>query len=409
MKILFIHQNLPGQFKHLIRFCQECGHEVVAISQGQAPKISDIRTYAYQPRQGSTPDMHPWAQEFESKVIRGEACAKTAQCLRNSGFEPDVIFAHPGWGEALFIKAVFPKAKLVCLMEYYYRFEGQDIGFDPEFALFDSELDGYAKLASKNANLLLAMDVMDFGVSPTPWQASILPEWVQNKVRVVHEGVDTEICKPDASAVIELGERGISIRPGDEILTFVVRNLEPVRGYHIFMRALPKIIARRPNLKVFIVGGDGVSYGKRPESGSYRMKYLLEVADQLDPKRVFFLGKVPYHVFVRLMQITRCHVYLTYPFVLSWSLLEAMSCGALIVGSRTSCVLDVIEEGNNGLLVDFFDVPGLADQVCEVLANPERYEAIRKNARQTILERFDLKTVCLPAYKKLLNDCLDNI
>jgi len=404
LKILFVHQNFPGQFKHLFRYCQNRGDEVVALGEKQESATSVApELVRYAPTRGNTPGIHPWAQEFESKIIRGEAAAEAAQQLKESGFEPDVILAHPGWGETLLLKAVYPNAKLVCLMEYFYRPVGLDMGFDPEFAR--PSLEEQARLLGKNANLLLAMEAMDYGVSPTPFQASTMPAWIESKLRVIHEGVDTTLCKPDAKAEITLPDRGVSVHSGDEVLTFVVRNLEPVRGYHIFMRALPEIMARRPNLKVFIVGGDGVSYGSRPDSGSYRTRYLAEVAARLDSQRVFFLGKVPHSVFVRLMQVTRCHVYLTYPFVLGWSMLEAMSCGALVVGSRTAPVTDVIEDGRNGLLVDFFDIEGLAAKVCDVLENPVRFEPLRQLARQTVLERFDLETVSLPAYAQLLEEC----
>lgn len=403
MKLLFIHQNFPGQFKHFARFCQASGHEVVGLGAGQVAGVEGMRVFGYTLGRGNAPGVHAWAQEFESKVIRGEACALALQRLKSTGFEPDVIFAHPGWGEALFVKAVFPRAKLVCLMEYYYRLEGQDMGFDPEFPVMS--LEDQARLASKNANLLLAMEAMDYGVSPTPWQASTLPTWVGDKLWLIHEGIDTTLCRPNVSAKIALPDRGVEIRPGDEVLTFVARNLEPVRGYHVFMRALPEIMARRPNVKVFIVGGDGVSYGGAPEGGSYRQRYLMEVVRRLDPHRVFFLGNVQYGVFLQLMQITRCHVYLTYPFVLSWSMLEAMSAGALVVGSRTAPVMDAIEDGKSGLLVDFFDMAGLADRVCDVLAHSERYDGMRAAARQTVLERFDLESVCLPAYARLLEKC----
>ncbi|MCQ4253833.1 glycosyltransferase [Stutzerimonas stutzeri] len=402
MKILFVHQNFPGQFKHLFTYCRNRGDDVAALGEKQTRATADAGAVRYELTRGNTPGIHPWAQEFESKVIRGEAAAQAAQRLKDTGFEPDVIFAHPGWGEALLLKAIFPKARLICLMEYFYRPEGFDMGFDPEFSR--PGIEEQARLLGKNANLLLAMEAMDYGVSPTPFQTSTMPNWVKGKLRVIHEGVDTALCKPDAQAVIELPDRGVSVRAGDEVLTFVVRNLEPVRGYHIFMRALPEIMARRPNLKVFIVGGDGVSYGSRPESGSYRARYLSEVAACLDPKRVFFLGKVPHNIFVRLMQVTRCHVYLTYPFVLGWSVLEAMSCGALVVGSRTAPVTDVIKDHDNGLLVDFFDTEGLAAKVCEVLENPKAFESLRRRARETVLERFDLETVSLPAYAQLLDD-----
>lgn len=405
MKILLIHQNFPGQFKSMIPAWVAAGHTLagVYVGSGAAPYPGISKLVGYLPNQGNAKGMHPWAQEFESKMIRAEGCARACQALKAEGFEPDVVLAHPGWGEPLMVKSVFPRAKLVCLMEFFYRARGLDMGFDPEFAA--GGLEGEASLMAKNANLLLAMEAMDLGVAPTPWQASTLPGWLGSKLRVIHEGIDTAVCAPNPQAEISMPDRGASVRPGDEVLTFVSRNLEPVRGYHVFMRALPEIMRRRPKVKVFIVGGDGVSYGVRPEGESYRMRYLKEVAGGLDPNRVFFMGQVSYQVFLSLMQITRCHVYLTYPFVLSWSMLEAMSAGAMVVGSNTGPVSDVIESGRNGMLVDFFDANALATQVCEVLATPGRFDAMRLAARETVIRRFDLKTVCLPAYDQLLAEC----
>lgn len=370
MNVLFIHQNFPGQFVHVAPHFAAQGHRVVAIGQAPVGQLPGVETFGYQPAHGNTPGVHRFAQEFESKTIRGEACRQVALTLKQQGFTPDVIFAHPGWGETLFIKDVFPRARLICLMEYFYRPDGQDMGFDPEFGA--PTLDDRAMLAAKNANLLLAMDAMDVGIAPTPWQKSRLPHWAQAKTKIIHEGVDTDLCKPDPTAEITLPDRGVTVRAGDEVLTFVARNLEPVRGYHTFMRALPAILKERPNVKVFIVGGDGVSYGKKPDNGTWRNHFLQEVAHGLDPNRVFFMGKVPHHVFVRLMQITRCHVYLTYPFVLSWSLLEAMACGATVVASNTAPVRDVIEHGKTGWLVDFFDTKTLAQQAVQILAGANK-------------------------------------
>ncbi len=405
MNILLIHQNFPGQFKHLATFLRNKGHQVVGLGHDHLQPTTDGSVRTYHLQRGSTSGIHPWAQEFESKVIRGEGCLLALQRLRNSGFVPEVVFAHPGWGEVMFLRLVFPEARLVCLMEYFYRAEGQDLGFDPEFP--KPSLDTLARLSGKNANLLLAMEAMDFGVAPTPWQASRLPDWALPKVRLIHEGIDTKYCRPDPAARIRLPEKRLTLAPGDEVLTFVARNLEPVRGFHTFMRALPEILACRPDLKVFVVGGQEVSYGQKSPSGSWREYYCRELAGRLDPQRVFFPGRIPYPVFIQLMQVSRCHVYLSYPFILSWSMLEAMSAGALVVGSATPPVQDVIEHGHNGLLVDFFDAAGLAHQVCEVLAHPERYATLRQQARQTVIERFDLARVSLPAYARLLDECMD--
>lgn len=402
MNILLIHQNFPAQFRNLIAAWTKAGHILAAIHTGNASAGSPYihRSESDLPSIGNTAGIHRWAGEFESKVIRAEACARACQRLKEKGFEPQVILAHPGWGEPLLVKSIFPNAKLLCLMEFFYRASGQDIGFDPEFPAVDLEAQG--RLLAKNANLLLAMEAMDAGVAPTPWQASTMPRWVDSKMHVIHEGIDTQVCAPDASAQITLPSRNLTIKQGDEVLTFVARNLEPVRGYHIFMRALPEIMRRRPNAKIFIVGGDGVSYGAAAAGESYRIQYLKEVASALDPARIFFMGQIPYQVFIKLMQITRCHIYLTYPFVLSWSMLEAMGSGALVVGSNTGPVKDVIHHGHNGMLVDFFDVAGLAEQVCEVLEQPEKFNTMRLAARETIISRFDLQTICFPAYDQLL-------
>ncbi len=401
MDLLFVHQNFPGQFRHVAPFLAQRGHRVVAVCQdGAKEALPGVRVVPYRVAKGNAPDVHPLAREFETKVLRGDACAQAVLALKAEGFSPQVIFAHPGWGEALYLKAVFPQAKLICLMEFYYRVAGQDMGFDPEFPMPGWRDD--ARLQAKNANLLLAMEAMDVGIAATPWQRQVLPEWARAKTVVLHEGVNTSEVAPDPTAELALPDLNVRVRPGDEVLTFVARNLEPVRGYHIFMRALPQILRQRPNARIFIVGGDGVSYGAQPQGTTYRQKYLTEVARQLDPRRVHFMGKVPRNVFLRLMQITRCHVYLTYPFVLSWSMLEAMSAGAVVLGSDTAPVRDVIRHGENGLLTDFFDTNALANAASQVLADPARYAALGKAARRAVVQGYDLRSVCLPGYEALL-------
>lgn len=401
MNILFVHQNFPGQFRHVAPYLARGGHQVVALGQADAPPLPGVRMVRYRLARGNAADVHPLAREFETKVLRAEACAEAATALKSQGFMPDVIFSHPGWGETMYLKAVFPQARLVCLMEFYYRARGQDMGFDPEFPMPGWRDE--ARLQAKNANLLLAMEAMDLGIAATPWQKQVLPEWARDKTEVLHEGVDTNEVAPDPAAEVFLPNRNVRVRPGDEVLTYVARNLEPVRGYHIFMRALPRILRLRPQARVFIVGGDGVSYGAAPQGKTYRQQYLDEVGQQLDPARVHFMGKVPRNVFLRLMQVTRCHAYLTYPFVLSWSMLEAMSAGAVVVGSDTAPVRDVIRHGENGLLTDFFDVDELAETVAEVLGRPQQYAQLGRAARQTVVEGYDLNRVCLPGYESLLH------
>jgi glycosyltransferase involved in cell wall biosynthesis len=398
MNVLFVHQNFPGQFKHLAPHLARAGHGVRALGI-EGPGLPGIDLRRYQPQRATAKQTHPWAQEFETKVIRGEACAAAAMALKKEGFTPGVIVANPGWGESLFLRDVFPQAKMLALIEFFYAARGLDFDFDPEFHKHDPARD--AKLRAKNAHLLMALADMDLGLSPTEFQKSTVPEAYRSKVRVIFDGIDTDVVKPDAAATVRVGER--DFRAGDEVLTFVNRNLEPYRGYHIFMRALPEILKRRPNVHVLIVGSDGVSYGASAPAGkTWKQIFFDEVKSRLDLGRVHFLGRLPYEQYLKVLQVSACHVYLTYPFVLGWSCIEAMSTGCLVVGSRTAPVEEAIAHGKNGVLVDFFDVGALSAAVCEALARPGEFAALRAAARKTALDRYDLARVCLPQQVKMV-------
>ena len=412
MKFLFIHQNFPGQFKHLAPTLAARGHEVRALGvTGSASP--DVELTNYQRQKGNTPGIHPFAQEFETKIIRAEACAREMLKLKQSGFAPDLIVGHPGWGETLFSQEVFPEAKLLNYLEFHYGKDKGDTYFDSEFQ--QPNLLHDMRLRVKNANNLLALDAMDAGLCPTQWQRSVLPPNYQDKVRVIFDGIDTDLVCPNDQAIVELqtqAGQSIQLKAGQEVLTFICRNLEPYRGYHSLMRALPEILKARPNAQVVIVGGNQTSYGAAaPQGHTWQEIFLNEVKEKLgtDLSRVHFIGKVPYATFVKIVQITRCHLYLTYPFVLSWSCIEAMSAGALIVGSDTPPVTEFIAHGHNGLLVDFFDYKQIADTVIEALARPEQYLPLKTQARKTIVEQYDLKRICLPQQLALVEGLATSI
>ncbi len=317
--------------------------------------------------------------------------------LREAGFSPDVILAHPGWGEALLLKEVWPKARLALFCEFHYRAEGGDVGFDPEFPPTADAFSTAARLKLKNANQLLSLEEACRGLSPTRWQRSQYPERLQAMIDVIHDGIDTQVLRPDPAVRMTLN-RELTLTRDDEIITFVNRNLEPYRGYHVFMRALPALLARRPRARVIIVGGNEVSYGAAPPAGtSWRQLFFDEVRERIDTRRVHFVGKLPYPDFVRLLQLSAAHVYLTYPFVLSWSLLEAMSVGCAIVASRTPPVEEVLEHGRTGLLVDFFDRDALTDSVCALLEDRSLAAKLGAAARAEVVDAYDLRTRCLPA------------
>jgi glycosyltransferase involved in cell wall biosynthesis len=395
MKILLVHQNFPGQFLRLTPvLLADPGNEVVAFTMNNFESAdSRLKLIRYQGRQGTTRGVHPWVSDIETKAIRGEAAFRAALYLKATGFEPDLIFAHPGWGESLFLKDVWPASKLLIYCEFYYSDSGSDVGFDPEFPATDPG--DVCRLRMKNVNNLLHFETADAGVSPTHWQRSTFPEPFRSKIKVVHDGIDTALAKPNPDVWLQLGN--IKLTRKDEIITFVNRNLEPYRGYHTFMRALPEIMARRPNARVVIVGADGVSYGAAaPDGKKWKDIFLNEVKDKLDMSRVHFVGYIDYKHFIPLLQLSTVHVYLTYPFVLSWSLLEAMSCGCAIVASDTAPLREAIVDDHTGLLTDFFDAKQLSNQVVRLLENPDLRDRLGKAARAFAVENYDLKTVCLP-------------
>jgi glycosyltransferase involved in cell wall biosynthesis len=395
MKILFVHQNFPGQFLHLAPELERRGHEVRALTD--AANTRNFKTPSYRYKYQAAP-VDPagtrLGRNYTTMSDRGVVVARACLQLREQGYIPDVIFGHSGWGETLFLKEVWPEAKLIVYAEFYYRGRGADVGFDPEFS--QPNFDQVMIAQGRTAHLGQAILHADAGLSPTQWQASTYPALLRDHIRVIFDGVDTAVMRPDDAAQVAL-PGGPLLKAGEEVLTFVNRNLEPYRGYHTFMRALPQVMKQRPEAQVVIVGGDEVSYGSTPKGEKgWKDLILNEVKDQLDLSRVHFLGKVPYPMFVNLMQVSRAHAYLTYPFVLSWSMLEAMSAGAHVVGSDTAPVRELITDGENGTLVDFFDVKAWSKALIKALARPEKFEDIRRAARQTILEGYDLKSICLP-------------
>ncbi|MDT8428125.1 MAG: glycosyltransferase family 4 protein [Pseudomonadales bacterium] len=399
MKILFIHQNFPVQFKYLAPALVQQGHTVWAMTMQKPSELEwkGVKLVPYTNSRGSAPNVHPWLTDFETKVIRGDACFRAALKLKEEGFEPDLIIAHHGWGESLFLKDVWPQVKLGIYCEFYYSATGADIGFDPEFP--PQDLGEPCRQRLKNLNNLLHFEIADAGISPTGWQASTFPEAFRKKITVVHDGIDTELLAPNSAASITING-AITLTNKDEVITFVNRNLEPYRGYHIFMRALPEILRRRPNARVLIVGGDAVSYGARPPGElNWKEIFAREVRPLIsnaDWNRVHFVGVVPYQHFIPMLQVSSVHVYLTYPFVLSWSLLEAMSMGCAIVASDTQPLHEAIKHDVTGRLVNFFDVEGLAREVCTLLDDPKARKRLGAAARSHARANYDLASVCLP-------------
>ena len=406
MNILFVHQNFPGQFRHIAaHFAADPAHRVVALGEaanlkratGLHPRIELCPCPSPAPAGSAT---HRYLQGYEAAIHRGLQCARIASRLKAGGFRPDLIVAHPGWGEALFLREVFPDARLVLYAEYYYHATGADVGFDPEFP---PAADDPFRVRIKNTTQWMSMEQADLLLAPTQWQKSRFPDLVQDRLRVVHDGIDTGRVATNPSERIALVKAGITLGAEDEVVTYVARNLEPYRGFHIFMRALPQLLKLRPRARVLIVGGDQVSYGSKPADGrTWRKTMTDEIGKHVDKSRVHFLGRLPYADYLRLLQISTVHAYLTYPFVLSWSLLEAMSAGCMVVGSRTAPVEEVIRHGENGWLVNFFDHQALAATLAQALEQRSELASLRAAARKTVVDNFDLQNICLPQQLALL-------
>ncbi|HTU56073.1 MAG TPA: glycosyltransferase family 4 protein [Acetobacteraceae bacterium] len=401
MKYLFVHQNFPGQYLHFLKqLAVRERDQVVFLAEPNANHISGVRKVVYRLPRGPSRTTHPDAREFELASLRAETVARTAERVKRLGFTPDIIIGHHGWGELLNIRDVWPAAPLLGYFEFFYHTEGVDVGFDPEFPP-DPAL--YPRVRAKNAVNLLALSLGGHGQTPTRWQRSTFPDWAAREIEILPEGVDLALCKPLAAArrrKLVLG--GFSIAPGEKLVTYVARNLEPYRGFHVMMRALPLVLAARQDVRVVLVGGDEVSYGMPPpRGGTWRARMLAELGDKLDPARVHFPGKIDYRHYLALLQRSDAHVYLTYPFVASWSLREALAAGAPVIASDTKPVAEFVRDRRNGLLTPCLDPGLLAERILELLEDTTLARRLGAAARSYAEEHLRMEDH-LAAYRDVV-------
>ena len=400
MRILFLHPNFPAQFRHLATsFGSDPKNQVIFATKNERPEwvIPGVQKVVYSPSREPRPETHHYVRPLENAVLQGQAVYRIAEQLKTMGFFPDIVYGHSGWGPTLFMKDAFPKAKLMCFFEWFYNARGSDADFDPTDPL---SIDDYCRIRLKNAPILQDLYTCDWGLSPTHWQRSQFPPEFHNKISVIHDGVDTDYFKPIPNAKLVLPNLDLS--GVDEIVTYVSRGMEPYRGFPQFIESLPYLLEKRPNCHIVIVGSERVCYGKSlPNGKTYKQEMLEKV--KLDLSRVHFVGSLPYGQYLKVIQASSAHIYLTRPFVLSWSMIESMSAGCLVVGSDTPPVREVIKDGENGLLVDFFSPKQIAHKVCEVLAHPNQMGQLRTNARETVLERYALQKL-LPQHLQLVKD-----
>jgi len=399
MRVVFLHSNFPAQFVHLAsHLAQNPAHQVVFITGREEGALAGVQKIIYKKQRNISPHTHNYLQSFENGILQGQAVYRELTALKAQGFVPDLVCEHSGWGLPTFVKDAFPESKLVCLFEWFYHAHGTDADFDPSTPL---RLDDELRIRIKNAPILLDLDSCDWGFSPTYWQHRQFPLEYQPKISVIHDGIDTGMIKPNPSVKLVLPQIGLDLSEAKEIITYVARGMEPYRGFPQFMEAVRLITEARPQAHVVIVGADRVAYGRNlPDGKTYKQAMLDSLP--LDLTRVHFTGLLPKPDYLKVLQASSVHVYLTRPFVLSWSMLEAMAAGCLVVASNTPPVTEVITDGINGLHVDFFSPQEIAQRVADVLDRPDEFRELRIKARQTILERYALHKL-LPVQLNLLN------
>lgn len=401
MRVLFLHNNFPAQYLHLSELLAKDPNNVVVFGTKHTENVQlrGVRKVNFAPTRDPHPSTHHYVRSYEDAVLHGQAVYRLADQLKAAGFVPDVVCAHSGWGAAMFIKDAFPKTPLLCYFEWFGKAFGSDLDFDP---LFPVNMDDVLRTRAGNASMLVDLQSCDRGISPTQWQLAQFPAEFHSKITVLHDGVDTEYFFPEPGTKVVLPEQGLDLSHVDELITYVSRGMDSYRGFPQFIEAIALVLERRPACHVVIVAAERVAYGPKPPEGESYKQWMLGRVN-LDLSRVHFVGNQPYGVYKKILRASSVHVYLTRPFVLSWSFMEAMASGCLLVASDTPPVREVMEDGKNGLLVDFFDVKAIARRIEEALDHPTRYQELRDAARATIQERYAQSNI-LPQHVKLLQE-----
>lgn len=404
MKILFLHSNFPAQFRHLaISMARDPNNQIVFGTMRKEGQIQGVKKFIYAPSRKANKETHHYVRTLEDAVLQGQAVYRVLDKMKKDGFIPDIVYGHSGWGAPMFVKDIFPQARLLGYFEWFYNAEGADVGFDPSEPLTP---DDKLRIRIKNAPILTDLYSCDAGMCPTSWQMNQFPKEYHHKINVLHDGIDTQYFSPQTGEKLILPSIGLDLSAAKEIVTYVSRGMEPYRGFPQFMEAVSLLQKRRKKCHVVVVGEDRVAYGRRLPNGKTFKQLMLEKLN-LDLSRLHFTGRLSYPEYLRVLRASSVHVYLTRPFVLSWSMLEAMSTGCLIIASNTPPVIEVIHDGVNGILADFFSPKAIVEKVENALDDPDRMVKLRINARKTILEKYNLADL-LPKHLEWIRESINN-
>ena len=400
MNILFLHPNFPGQFLQLSRYLGGTGrHKVMFLSKDQnGSKLPGVQVGVYKKPREATNGLHHYLKTAEEAVLEGQAVVKGIHALKKQAdFTPDVVVGHPGWGSTLYVKDVLPEVPLIGYFEWYYNSVGGDSCYWPDEI---QTIDDKCRIRTINAHHLLNLQACDVRYTPTQWQKAQFPAVYQEGMQVIHEGVETDYIKPQPGRKFILEREKLDLSDCEELVTYVSRGFEHYRGFPQFMDSIRLLLARRPKCHVVICGQDKACYGPQYAKDK-TWKQMEEEKGGYDKSRVHFVGHLQRDEYLMLLQASTVHVYLTRPFILSWSCLEALGAGCCLVGSATPPVEEVVEDGVNGLLANFRRPEHIAMRIEEALENPELRARLGKAARETVLEKYDLKD-CLKAQLNMI-------
>lgn len=404
MKLLFLHSNFPAQFRHLVTsMASDPNNQIAFGTMRREGQIQGVKKFIYVPSRKANKETHHYIRTLEDAVLQGQAVYRVLDKLKKEGFIPDIVYGHSGWGAPMFVKDIFPQAKLLCYFEWFYNAEGADVGFDPSEPLTP---DDKLRIRIKNTPILTDLYSCNQGMCPTSWQLKQFPKEYHSKLNVLHDGIDTQYFSPQIGEKLILPSIDLDLSKAKEIVTYVSRGMEPYRGFPQFMESVALLQKRRKKCHVVVVGEDRVAYGRHLPNGKTFKQLMLEKLN-LDLSRLHFTGRLSYPEYLEVLRASSAHVYLTRPFVLSWSMLEAMSAGCLIIASNTPPVTEVIRDGVNGVLVDFFSPQDIVEKVENALGSSNRMEKLRINARKTITDKYSLSDL-LPKHLEWIRKDISN-
>jgi glycosyltransferase involved in cell wall biosynthesis len=397
MHILFVHQNFPAQFGHIADYlARQHGHRCTFLSEKPAGQVGAIERIQYQIRGGATEQNHFCSRTFENTIWHSHAAFDALKARPD--VRPDLVVAHTGFLSTVFLRELYD-CPIINYFEYFYHTRNSDMDFRPDFATGELER---LRARARNAVLLLDLENCDAGYSPTRWQHDRLPVLFHDKVRVIFDGIDTNLWQPQPRAPRRFGQNVFA--DDVRVVTYVSRGMESMRGFDIFMKVAKKLCDRRRDVIFLVAGEDRVCYGGDEKvTGNKSFKQWVLEQDNYDLTRIHFLGLVPPPLLAQLLSASDLHIYLTVPFVLSWSLMNALACGTTVLASDTAPVREMIEPGQNGLLVDFFDVDAFVEAATQVLDAPQEYRHLGAAGVEMVRERYSLD-VCLPQMLRLYEE-----